>query len=73
MEPEQTSRFHSEEPVPLRGTVPMKGALEGQAESTEEPVPLRPTLERAEAEERAERLRLVTGRRSRSSRWSRRR
>jgi hypothetical protein len=73
MEPERTSWFHREEAVPLRGTVPMQGTLEGQAESTEEPVPLRPALERAEAEERAERLRLVTGRHSRPSRWSRRR
>lgn len=50
--------------VPLRGVA---GPSEEphSAWASEETVPLRVAAERVEAEERAERLRLVTGRRSR--------
>ncbi|MGN6258331.1 MAG: hypothetical protein ACTHN3_11370 [Solirubrobacterales bacterium] len=71
MEPERTPQFQAEDAVPLRGSGRAKGALEEKAASAEEPVPLRPALDRIEAEERAERLRLVTGRRLRAPRWSR--
>jgi hypothetical protein len=71
MESERTAQFQAEDAVPLRGTVPANEAPKKRAASAEGPVPLRPALDRAEDEERAERLRLVTGRRRRAPRWSR--
>jgi hypothetical protein len=67
MESERTPPFQAEDAVPLRGARPARAVAE------EEAVPLRPALDRIEAEERAERLRLVTGRRRRAPRWRRRR
>lgn len=71
METEQMSQFQAQDAVPLRSTGAARQAPEEEAAGTEEPVPLRPVLDRVEAEERAERLRLVTGRRRRAPRWSR--
>lgn len=71
MEPERTAQFQVEDAVPLRGTMPARAAAEEEAAGAEEPVPLRPAFDRIEAEERAERLRLVTGRRRRAPRWRR--
>jgi hypothetical protein len=68
MESERTPPFHAEDAVPLRGAGSASEAAEEKGPSADEPVPLQPALDRADAEERAERLRLVTGRR-RSSRW----
>jgi len=61
------SRIAGEEAVPLRGAV---SADEGRptaevAEVTEDPVPLRRGADRIESEERAKRLRILTGRRAR--------
>jgi hypothetical protein len=61
-------RTQDEKPVPLKGSAdpgPAEAGPNGWA--AEEAVPVRIAAERAEAEERAERLRLVTGRRR--SRW----
>lgn len=70
MKPERTSHFEAEDPVPARGTGATRQTPEERAAGTEKPVPLRPAFDRAEAEERAERLRIATGRR-RTPRWSR--
>lgn len=59
-----TSRMVGEEAVPLRGSAPPSPEAP-TTEIDEEPVPLRLGAERVEAEERKERLRLLTGRRSR--------
>lgn len=69
MEPERPAQFQGEDAVPLRGTGAASQAPAERA-GAEEPVPLRPAFDRVEAEERAERLRLVTGRR-RSKLWKR--
>lgn len=61
------SRIAGEEAVPLRGALsaeeePLTAVVE---EATEDPVPLRRGPERVASEERAERLRILTGRRPR--------
>jgi len=71
MESERTPPFHAEDAVPLRGAGPTRAAAKEEAAGAEEPVPLRPAFDRIEAEERAERLRLVTGGRRGALRRSR--
>lgn len=59
------SRIAGEGAVPLRGSAPRE-EKEPSAPVAEEPVPLRLGAERIESEERAARLRILTGR---SSPW----
>lgn len=60
MKPERPTQFQGEDAVPLRGTEAAR-QIPAERVGAEEPVPLRPAFDRVEAEERAERLRLVTG------------
>jgi hypothetical protein len=56
------SRIADEGAVPLRGSAPREEEP-SSAPVAEEPVPLRLGAERVESEERAARLRILTGRR----------
>ncbi|HEX5983711.1 MAG TPA: hypothetical protein VFY69_05825 [Solirubrobacterales bacterium] len=56
------SRIAGEGTVPLRGSAPREEEP-SDAPVAEEPVPLRLGAERVESEERAARLRILTGRR----------
>lgn len=56
-----------QEAVPLKGSADSGSAGQPSGWAAEEAVPVRIATEREEAEERAERLRLVSGRRR--SRW----
>lgn len=56
------SRIADEGTVPLRGSAPREPEA-SSAPVAEEPVPLRLGAERVESEERAARLRILTGRR----------
>ena len=58
------SRIADEAAVPLRGSAPSE-EKQPSAPVAEEPVPVRLGAERIESEERAARLRILTGRRPR--------